>query len=136
MIPKELAEQWARDSGVLGGFEGEPEHLVDFAQCAAAYGAEQREAELMAKTQGVSQQRVDDLEAELEKAQDEINCAEASLEAASCDFDINDQRFNQGFECLGDFVQAVSTAYREQLATARLQGADNHLNIKSKGDLA
>jgi hypothetical protein len=52
------------------------------------------------------------LSTELEKAQDEINCAESSLEAFSCEFEA--EVFNQGFDCLGDFVQALWTASNDQ----------------------
>jgi uncharacterized small protein (DUF1192 family) len=52
------------------------------------------------------------LKAELDKAQDEIHCAESSLEAFSCEFEA--EVFNQGFDCLGDFVQALWTASNGQ----------------------
>ncbi len=52
------------------------------------------------------------LKSELDKAQDEINCAESSLEAFSCEFE--SEVFNQGFDCLGDFAQALWTASNDQ----------------------
>lgn len=57
-------------------------------------------------------QKIEQLESELDKAQDEINCTEASLEAFSCEF--TDEVFNQGFDCLGHFADALHTAYKEE----------------------
>jgi hypothetical protein len=56
---------------------------------------------------------MNELELELEKAQDEINCAEESLEAFACEFD--PELFNQGFECLGDYVSALHTAHNNEI---------------------
>ena len=53
-------------------------------------------------------------DAELTKAQDELNCTEVELEVASCN--LHGDEFNQGFECMGDFVRAVSEGYKTQLA--------------------
>ena len=61
MITKELVEQWAMDNAIVASnayrasrhdldcmYKAWPEELLAFAQRAAAYGAEQRESELMA----------------------------------------------------------------------------------------
>ena len=53
-------------------------------------------------------------DAELTKAQDELNCTEVELEVAACD--MPEEKFNQGFECMGDFVRAVSEGYKAALA--------------------
>lgn len=44
-----------------------------------------------------------------EKAQDEINCAEAALEALTCEFTDStiESKFNDGFDCLGDYISAL-----------------------------
>ena len=46
-----------------------------------------------------------ELKAELNKAQDELNCAEESCEAFACEF--AEDGYNQGFECIGEFVLAL-----------------------------
>jgi len=56
-------------------------------------------------------------DAELTKAQDELNCTEVELEAAACN--LPEDKFNQGFECMGDFARAVSEGYKAELATLR-----------------
>jgi hypothetical protein len=66
------------------------------------------------------------LSTELEKAQDEINCTEHSLEAFSCEFQA--EVFNQGFDCLGDFVHAIWTESNKQRIALQ---AENEHNEKS-----
>ena len=56
--------------------------------------------------------KIKQLESDLDKAQDEINCAESALEAFSCEFE--DEVFDQGFDCLGDFVHALWEASNKQ----------------------
>jgi len=45
------------------------------------------------------------LKAELDKAQDELNCAEESCEAFACEF--AEAGYDQGFECIGEFILAL-----------------------------
>lgn len=54
-------------------------------------------------------------DAELTKAQDELNCTEVELEVAACN--LPEDKFNQDFECMGDFARAVSEWYKAELAT-------------------
>ena len=49
---------------------------------------------------------------ELDKALDELHCAEDELEAWTCEFPLalTDEKFSQGFECLGEYIRAVREA--------------------------
>lgn len=51
---------------------------------------------------------------ELSKAQDELHCTEVELEVAACS--LPDDAFNQGFECMGDYVKAVAEGFKAALA--------------------
>ena len=66
--------------------------------------------------------QVDTLQRELDKVQDEINWTESGLEAFRCEFE--EEVFNQGFDCLGDFVHAIwkaSNGQRDSLKASLIE---------------
>jgi uncharacterized small protein (DUF1192 family) len=61
---------------------------------------------------------VERLRTELTKAQDELNCTEATLEAASCD--LPSAAFDNGFDCMGDFAMAVWQGFKSERDALKL----------------
>ena len=55
---------------------------------------------------------------ELAKAQDELNCTESTLEAASCD--LPSAAFDNGFDCMGDFAMAVWQGFKSERDALKL----------------
>lgn len=118
----EQVQQWY-DEWFNGNFDVKPEEYM--VQRAFAAGA----ASMQSMQQGVSQARVDELESELDKAQDEINCAEASLEAFACEFE--DEKFNQGFDCLGQYVTALHEAFKVERDALQSQLTEAQAALRS-----
>jgi hypothetical protein len=61
---------------------------------------------------------VERLRTELSNAQDEFNCTEATLEAASCD--LPSVAFDNGFDCMGDFAMAVWQGFKSERDALKL----------------
>ena len=82
-----------------------------------------------------------EVKSDLEKALDELNCTEVELEVASCSLPVD--KFNDGFECMGDFVRAVVGEFKVALAeqdaeiahlradAARLDWLDSYTGLDS-----
>jgi hypothetical protein len=78
------------------------------------------------------QAEVERLSTELTKAQDELNCTEATLEAASCDLPSVD--FDNGFDCMGDFAMAVWQGFKSERDALKLDAERYRWLLTDKAD--
>jgi len=88
-------------------------HELDDSSAAAAHELSgQNELDTLHVVRNKLLTSIEALQTELTTAQDELNCTEETLEAASCD--LSGPEFENGFDCMGDFAMAVWQGFKKE----------------------